>query len=71
MKKFIAPLIFGILVIAAIVAYFYFIGIEINKPLALIICGALAGVLSIAMVVTLVRRYREIKANEDDDITQY
>ncbi len=71
MKKFIAPLIFGILVIAAVCAYLIFVGTAIRMPIALAVCGAVAAAFLAAMVVTLVRRYREIKEEKDDDLSQY
>jgi len=71
MKKFIAPLIFGILGFAAIGSYLY-IFVEAFKTTAVLVGYiVLVAALLVAMIVTLMRRYKEIKKGEEDDISKY
>jgi uncharacterized membrane protein len=71
MKKFIAPLIFGVLALAAISLYL-FIFVEVFKtPIVMVIYILVVTALVIAMIKTLIIRYKEIKQEENDDISKY
>ncbi len=71
MKKFIAPLIFGVLFLGLMSAYLFIFVDAFRTPLAIIIYVVVILALAVAMVATLRARYREIKQEDADDLKKY
>lgn len=71
MKKFFAPLIFGVLFLGMMSAYFFMFVDAFRTPMAVILYIAAVAVLAAAMVVTLRARYKEIKEEDPDDLKKY
>ena len=70
-KKFIAPLIFGILFLALMSAYLFIFVETFKTPLVMIIYSAAVLGLAAAMAVTLKARYKEIEQEDEDDLKKY
>jgi len=71
MKKFIAPIIFAVLVAAAIILYYGFIAMHIDSIFVSIVIVLVIIALVITMIAVLIQRIREIKKEEKDDISKY
>ena len=71
MKKFIAPIVCGILGIVAICLYFLLIAYGIDSAISSIVIGIIVIALVGAMIFTINQRIKEIKEEEKDDISKY
>lgn len=71
MKKFVAPLIFGLLFLGLMSAYLFIFVEAFKTPLVVILYAAAVLALIIAMAATLRARYREIKAEDAEDLKKY
>ncbi len=71
MKKFIAPLIFGVLFLGLMSAYLFIFVDAFKTPLVIIIYVVVVLALIAAMAATLRARYREIKEEDEDDLKKY
>jgi len=71
MKKFIAPLIFGVLVLILISLYLFIFVEAFKTPLVWVVYIVLVIAAVLVMIKTLVIRYREIKEEEKNDFSQY
>jgi len=71
MKKFIAPLIFGVLFLGLMSAYLFIFVDAFKTPLVMIIYIIVVLALAAAMIATLRARYREIKQEDADDLKKY
>jgi|GEM_PF-1824912 len=71
MKKFAAPLIFGILFLAGMSAYLFIFVETFKTPLVIVLYALAMIALVVAMVVTLRNRYKEIKETDDEELKKY
>ena len=69
-KKFIAPIVVTILMVAYYVIYFGLL-ISLVSGIARYALGILPLVFSIAMIKVCIERIQEIKKGEEDDLSQY
>ena len=70
-KKFAAPLIFGILFLAAMSAYLFIFVETFKTPLVIVLYLLAVIALVAAMVVTLRNRYKEIKETDEEELKKY
>jgi len=71
MKKFAAPLIFGILFLVGMSAYLFIFVETFKTPLVIVLYALAMIALVVAMVVTLRNRYKEIKETDDEELKKY
>ena len=69
-KKFIAPIIVTVLMVAYYVVYFGFL-IALLPGVWKYVLGLLPLALSVVMVKVCIERIQEIKKGEEDDLSQY
>jgi uncharacterized membrane protein len=69
-KKFIAPIVVTILMVAYYVIYFGLL-ISLVSGIARYALGILPLVFSIVMIKVCIERIQEIKKGEEDDLSQY
>lgn len=71
MKKYLAPIIFAVLIAASIILYYGFIAMHIDSLFVSIIIILVIIALVVTMIAVLIQRIREIKKEEKDDISKY
>jgi len=71
MKKFIAPIVCGILGIVVICLYFLLIAYGIDSAIFSIVIAIIAIGLVGSMIFTINQRIKEMKEEEKDDISKY
>ncbi|MEX1308125.1 MAG: hypothetical protein AB1Z19_06340 [Eubacteriales bacterium] len=71
MKKFIAPLLFGVLFLGIMSAYLFIFVDAFRMPIALILYFVAVVALIVSMVVTLRARYKELKEQDEEDLKKY
>ena len=69
-KKFIAPIVVTVLMVAYYVVYFGFL-IALLPGVWKYVLGLLPLALSVVMVKVCIERIQEIKKGEEDDLSQY
>ena len=71
MKKYLAPVLAAIFMIAYFIIYFGFIIALIENLFFKIIIGVLPVVFAGIMIFVLVERIKEIRSCEEDDLSKY
>lgn len=71
MRKFIVPIIWGVLAIIPVCLYFLLIAYGINNIVCSIVIGIIVIAFVSAMIFTINQRIKEIKEEEKDDISKY
>ena len=71
MKKLILPAVFAILYIAFVVIYAVLILSSLAPLLLKLVIGGLILITAPLMVYVFIQRYRELKKEEEDDLSKY
>lgn len=71
MKKLIAPIIVTAFVVLYVVFYFGFILFLLDNLALKIILGVIPLAFSAVMIYVLIERIKEIRSNEEDDLSKY
>ena len=75
MRKYVAPIVSGLIVMALAVLYavFYFVildGIEIEGVIKIVI-ASISGFVVIGVGIAIVSRIKELRGGQEDDISKY
>lgn len=71
MKKLIAPIIVTAFVVLYVVFYFGFILFLLDNLALKIILGVIPLAFTAVMIYVLIERIKEIRSNEEDDLSEY
>ncbi|MBQ4129220.1 MAG: hypothetical protein IJD68_05560 [Ruminococcus sp.] len=71
MKKLIAPIIVTAFVVLYVVFYFGFILFLLDNLALKIILGVIPLAFTAVMIYVLIERIKEIRSNEEDDLSKY